>query len=291
MDRRTKEETITPKVAISYLETMVNNRVVTQPLIDSLASQINAGLWCCTHQGIAFDIEGRLVDGQHRMWACVAADKPIRVMVTRGLTPEEVLALDCGRNRSSADMAHYDGVVADPMVWAVAKPLLRGILATNIAVPFPILKGWYEHYKDGIDFAIEMRGLCRPARRTLTAPMMTATTRAFYGVKDRMLLRRFFDVAHTGQRGYDADSGATVFREAWIAGRLVGRRDQYFKMCAAIRAFVDRRPIRTLQSAEIEVWALPKMPNDLRFVSVQYANNPKAGTKARAAVTERAAQI
>ena len=41
-----------------------------------------------THQGIAFDENGVLQDGQHRLCAIVSANKPVDMMVTSGLSPD-----------------------------------------------------------------------------------------------------------------------------------------------------------------------------------------------------------
>ena len=39
-----------------------------------IARDMKAGHWRLTHQGIAFDPAGVLIDGQHRLWAIVESD-------------------------------------------------------------------------------------------------------------------------------------------------------------------------------------------------------------------------
>ena len=70
---RTTLETITPSIAAAWLARNMNNRRPNQRIIDELAAAITAGLWHTTHQGIAFDELGQLIDGQHRLLAIVKA--------------------------------------------------------------------------------------------------------------------------------------------------------------------------------------------------------------------------
>lgn len=69
----------------------------------AIAKDIRDGVFYTTHQGIAFDVEGVLVDGQHRLAAIVAADRGVWLLVTRGLAKEAMIALDSGRLRSLSD--------------------------------------------------------------------------------------------------------------------------------------------------------------------------------------------
>ena len=56
-----------------------------------------------THQGIAFDVDGRLFDGQHRLEACVEADAAIEVQCTFNMDRDLFECLDRGRVRSLVD--------------------------------------------------------------------------------------------------------------------------------------------------------------------------------------------
>ena len=91
---KTTTETITPKRAQTILdnhltpfvaEDINKQRRVSEQLIDSYARAMRAGQWGTTHQGIAIDSNGLLVDGQHRLMAIVRSGATIKTMITRGL--------------------------------------------------------------------------------------------------------------------------------------------------------------------------------------------------------------
>lgn len=95
-------ETITPEVATRWLEKNVGNRSINATHVKKLASEITRGAFKLTHQGIAFDINGMLIDGQHRLSAIVLANTPVFTQVTRGLPVNAREAIDIGTPRNVA---------------------------------------------------------------------------------------------------------------------------------------------------------------------------------------------
>ena len=100
------KETITPEMARQYLETNTGNRRLSREFAASLAREIREGRWQLTHQGIAFDESGKLIDGQHRLTAVTIANEPAEMMVARGVAPSEnnLFVIDCNRKRSIRDI-------------------------------------------------------------------------------------------------------------------------------------------------------------------------------------------
>ena len=101
-----RQETITPEVAKQYLEHNTGNRRLNRSSVESLAREIREGRWQLTHQGIAFDENGVLIDGQHRLSAVVLANTSVEMMVARGIKPSEnnIFAIDNGKKRTVRDM-------------------------------------------------------------------------------------------------------------------------------------------------------------------------------------------
>lgn len=92
-----KVQTVTPELAAYWLEHYNNrNRQKNSSGISFLAEEILAGRYVVTHQGIAFGQDGELYDGQHRLEAIVKADKPVTIMVTRGLACAARDVIDSG---------------------------------------------------------------------------------------------------------------------------------------------------------------------------------------------------
>lgn len=75
----------------------LNRRRVTQ-----YAAEMKAGRWAVTHQPIAFDPDGVLIDGQHRLSAIVAAGVPVTVSVCYDADPDTFGVVDNGWARTPA---------------------------------------------------------------------------------------------------------------------------------------------------------------------------------------------
>jgi hypothetical protein len=116
------EVTIWPAQAKAILVAMPNQRTFYPNHAAWFAEMIRSGDFELTHQGIAFDKAGLLLDGQHRLSACIDADTAITVQATFNLDRKLFEAMDRGRKRSFAD---------DLVCGSIAKNGVQaGILAT-----------------------------------------------------------------------------------------------------------------------------------------------------------------
>ena len=100
---KTEIETITPEIAKEYLLHNRVNRVLRNRAVEELMRDMKAGAFKLTHQGIAFDKEGSLVDGQHRLTAIALSGCTVKRMVTRGLDEDCPAEIDTGKVRSYRD--------------------------------------------------------------------------------------------------------------------------------------------------------------------------------------------
>lgn len=97
-------ETITPELARSYLSTSNGNRAISKGNVQFYARQMRDGKWTVCHQGIAFSVNGDLIDGHHRLNAIVHADVPVNMMVARGVSVASRQVIDQGKGRTAADI-------------------------------------------------------------------------------------------------------------------------------------------------------------------------------------------
>jgi hypothetical protein len=103
-------ETITPGMASKWLQTMVNNRTLSQSKAIEYAIAIDDENWIINGETIKFDKEGRLFDGQHRLQACVLAGKSFKSYVAYGIQDEQAFStVDVGKNRSHGDVFSIAG--------------------------------------------------------------------------------------------------------------------------------------------------------------------------------------
>lgn len=114
---------ITPELAREWLaRNTPKNRKLRPSTVRDYKGRFQRGEYIITHQGIAFDETGMLIDGQHRLRAIAELDGVvIPMLVTRGLPANAYQAIDTGLKRSLADsMGEHDrrlAEVARLIVW------------------------------------------------------------------------------------------------------------------------------------------------------------------------------
>lgn len=96
-------EEINALKAKNYLALNTANRRLRPNRVRSYAEQMVRGLWKETGDPIRFSTTGRLLDGQHRLAAIVAADITIKALVIRDVEDDVFPVLDSGMNRTPAD--------------------------------------------------------------------------------------------------------------------------------------------------------------------------------------------
>ena len=106
---RSRVQTITPDKATEMLEANTTNRPLSRSVVKSFAEAMRRGDWVVTHQGIAFDTNGVLVDGQHRLAAVVEAGVPVDMTVFTDVEEGSFDVLDTGKRRNAADVLAIEG--------------------------------------------------------------------------------------------------------------------------------------------------------------------------------------
>jgi hypothetical protein len=107
---QTTIEKITPEMAQKWLETNdPQNRKISTSNVKKYAADIAAGRWEVTGESIKFDDNGMLLDGQHRLLACMDAGKPFYALVVRGLPEATKSHMDLGMKRTAGMILHRLG--------------------------------------------------------------------------------------------------------------------------------------------------------------------------------------
>src|SRR5262249_25065213 len=110
MTLKTSTVTIHPIEATNFLEANPNNRKISQPHVQDLASQMRRGLWRLKGKKIIINWAGESPAGQHRLWACVEAGGPFETVLVRGVDPNVFPTIDSGKKRSAADCLSISGI-------------------------------------------------------------------------------------------------------------------------------------------------------------------------------------
>lgn len=106
---RSQVMTITPAVAGKWLLSNHNNRPLNRVHVNELVTALRAGHWALNGETIKFSADGRLLDGQHRLHACVLANLPFPSYVTFGLEERSFATIDTGKPRGAKDVLAIQG--------------------------------------------------------------------------------------------------------------------------------------------------------------------------------------
>ena len=102
---RTELKKITPRIAAELLTQNSINRPMSVSHVRRLAESMKRGEWDLNGTTIKVSTSGRLLDGQHRLTACVDAGVPFDSLVVYGLEDEAFATIDQGaKSRKISDV-------------------------------------------------------------------------------------------------------------------------------------------------------------------------------------------
>lgn len=147
--------TVTPAMAAYWLEHLnKGNRHLSAIVAGRYAEAMKAGRWKLTHQAIAFDSEGHILDGQHRLQAVVMADMPMQFWVIPNGDRDTFAVLDVGRRRQAGHLidhphrnmiaaaARYVGAIDGTLTTGVTSGVLAGRVSNDRVIE--VVEMWPE---------------------------------------------------------------------------------------------------------------------------------------------------
>lgn len=258
-------ETITPAKAAKMLEHNTTNRRVRYQWRDQLAQAIEDGRWRLTHQGIAFNCDGTLIDGQHRLMAIVKAGKPVTMYVTRGMDRDALYAIDQGKGRTVVDVAGPVGLNVNirPRHVACARAMVDGMSDTSARIAGRMSRTneqWIAYillHNEAIDYAVSTLTL-QPHRHSVITGVVA---RAWY-TADRQRLTEWCTVFQSNTGQTPGDNAALVFAKWFLpnAHNLANgpaRRDLYCRVEWSITAFLKRKSTINMRPVATEQFPIP----------------------------------
>jgi hypothetical protein len=251
--------TVTPELAKTWLKGMIQNqRPPSDSSVLKYSRAMTQGKWKIASP-LSFDVEGQLIDGQHRLLAVVKANRSIDFIVQRGLPTDAIEAIDIGVLRTSAHLAKLQG----SNVTGSHIALLNCCFfcpTSNLTKPPSFSKQEQvelaiAHF-EALDFALKKRNEGVVAY----APYLACVARAYYS-ENRKRLEQFLQVLHSGytvSENSNDDSAAIALRNLHFKNRgqkirQAGGRDtrvQAFKIGSnALANFLLRKPIKILKES------------------------------------------
>ena len=129
---------MTPDVAQALLATteVVPHRARSMRRVLGFAAAMKRGHWMITHQPVAVDADGVLIDGQHRLSAVVQAGIPVPMLVAYDVPRDTFAVIDAGTSRTASQAlaiaGHTDVHITAAAVRAV---LLYDVIGGTTQVP------------------------------------------------------------------------------------------------------------------------------------------------------------
>ena len=103
-------ETVTPVLAEEYLKANKNNRQLRKNIVAYYAKQMREGQWMLNGEGIIFNEQGALVDGQHRLAAVIESGMNVNMLVVRNADKDSFATIDSGVSRKIQDTFYVKGI-------------------------------------------------------------------------------------------------------------------------------------------------------------------------------------
>lgn len=242
-DQITVEEVnITPEIAAKFLAMNTRNRTPTPMHVKYLEEVFRRGEMALNGQTIKFSKSGVLLDGQHRLMACVNTGIPFPCIVVTGL-PDDVLdTIDTGsRPRHVSDVLSMRGEVSSKQLAAAVR-----LLVTYRAT-------WGEIYSGGARMGVVTPRECeellaRHPRVRDSVRLLGQRANFVWRVGNAMALHYLFSLSSEKVAEQFADvllngSGDTsrpfnMFRESLLKAKArKGRLDLRLESARAVKAF------------------------------------------------------
>ena len=260
-------ELITPEIATALLASRPSDanrtqRKMRQGRVAAYCRDRLAGRWAITHQGIAIDTNGQLIDGQHRMMMVVNTKLPTWFWVVRGVPshPDTMHHIDDQLMRTVLDSCHIAGenVNRDDITIARSFHSYPGIETDKCTTAFNTraeVLDTLAKWRDGISFASRL-----PRKCGITRAIRILVARAYYHV----------DIDRLGEFCAILDNGMTISANAREDAAAVSLRnyllrttsasgrsheaERYRKGQSCLRSFMRREPLDKVYSCEADLY-------------------------------------
>lgn len=219
---------ITPADAARWLENKASNRPLSESRWYRYAIDMIEGRWELNGEAIIIGSDGRLIDGQHRLKACVESDISFWSMVTEGAAPESFHTIDTGGVRTAADLGYIAGIQGAAGIMSAAGLLAsyrKGVLDKSKKARMKPTKSevvaFALRHKEGL---IEAGAHANGRARAFLHPSILIFAYYLFIRQNQELAERFFADLHEGS---NLDESNAVLR---LRNRLIDNRSSKRKL-------------------------------------------------------------
>lgn len=150
---------VTPEQAQEMLATSLGNRALSRERVEEHKMQLRAGQWFVTSNGLGFGFRGNLIDGHHRLTACVETGIGFRTLIVRGLSDAACDKIDKGRPRSLRQSLIMRNETQATAKASYLRACTSMLLTEPVAIRFvDVYDRWMEVFGDSVRWAIDVFG-------------------------------------------------------------------------------------------------------------------------------------
>lgn len=252
---------ITPAIADDWLENrnLAANRNMSEHVAAKYAKEMAEGRWLFTHQGIAFDTEGWLIDGQHRLRAIVLSGTAVEMFVVPDCDAATFAVLDNGYKRQAAHLIQSPGsrvVAAAARILAVVTGEFAGVHVKDgvydTQMPTDVIIRVVEAWPELAELYTPVDACYRYSR--VNRPMHLAVLAQAMRTRHRKSMGDWFDGLTEGA-GLAANDPRLLLRNRFIrdSKQLNPERGLTYNLIAkAWNAHATGRPLGVLKVTEAE---------------------------------------
>lgn len=239
--------TITPDMASALLDKHANdkNRTLRQRKIEKYAADMRAKQWDLNGETIIVGSDKTILDGHHRLWACVMAETAFVTALVRGVDPEKFKSIDTGAARSPADVIHIAGTKKYQRQIATACQLIlrynAGKVMHNKTISGREISDYFDNHPD-VETWIELT--CKGPVKAF-APYMGAVL-YLAANRHRSKCVEFAEDFVTGA-GLQKGSPILALRNRFMGADRLSTQERFALVIQAWNAYVENRPLQRMQ--------------------------------------------
>jgi len=257
------KEMITPNQAAIWLkEKNTKNRKMHRPHVIEFKNIIDRGDWqVLPILTIAFDIDGILIDGQHRLAAIAEGDISVAVYVARG-TPSDAMLATTEKGRSASDiLTVYRGVKSvfssTAMITAAVRFGRKEKKVSRRLSPNEILY-WYDKMADTVSFVLKCTG---NSARPTSSPVLSVGVRAIMCGESEDVVGPFFRCMRSNLPvdGFDCSPPLSLSRQImsyYGSGKVPVTKNLVLLTENALFSFINQWPRQVIRARGDRLWLI-----------------------------------
>ena len=254
-------KTITPAMAVEFMARDAKNRLVRDDDVNTYARDMMANAWPVNGETIKIARNGDVLDGRHRLLACIRARAPFRTYIVTGLPPEAQDTIDCGIARTAGDQLGLHGEYQSKSLAAITRWAIRWAAGNRMRKGGAIKPSHSEiigfvrvhpEIRDANRWAGNARGRYKSVRVSVYGIawwLFTHVDGGVYGELARHQAETFLEKVVTGADigiGNPAYTLRERFRRAWEMDERLNEYEQLALFIIAWNGYRDGKEMRRL---------------------------------------------